>query len=110
MATRRTYRWIIWVNLGVSTIVSTAFFFILVFQCTPVSYFWNQAYGYKGYCVDRNVIPVAVVVHSILSALSDWCLGLLPVALLWNVKINRRTKVIIVILLSLGMMLVFRNR
>ncbi|KAH7021982.1 hypothetical protein EDB80DRAFT_628547 [Ilyonectria destructans] len=103
MATRRSYRWIIWVNLGVGTIVSTAFFFILVFQCKPVSYFWNQVYGEKGYCVDKDVIPVAVVVHSILSALSDWCLGLLPVALLWNVKINRRTKVTIVILLSLGM-------
>ncbi|KAF3361124.1 hypothetical protein VdG1_00733 [Verticillium dahliae VDG1] len=87
LATSRAHRWIIWANLAVIAAISAAFFFILVFQCSPPSHFWTQA----------------TTVHSCVSCLSDWCLGLLPVALLWNVKINRRTKGTIAVLLSLGM-------
>ncbi|KAH7123461.1 integral membrane protein [Dactylonectria estremocensis] len=103
LASKTIHRWIIWINLGLVTIISVAFFFILAFQCYPVSYFWRQVYGNEGHCINKEIVPYSVFVHSIVSALSDWCLGLLPIALLWHVKINRRTKAIIAILLSLGM-------
>ncbi|KAH7131285.1 hypothetical protein EDB81DRAFT_763933 [Dactylonectria macrodidyma] len=86
------HRWIIWTNLGLIAIVAIAFFFILVFQCYPVAYFWRQVYGDESHCIDKNVVAYSVIVHSIVSALSDWCLGLLPISLLWHVQINRRTK------------------
>ncbi|CRK42475.1 hypothetical protein BN1708_008761 [Verticillium longisporum] len=88
LASNKIHRWIIWINLAV---------------CSPVHFFWRQLYGIQGTCIDRNIVPYATIAHSVISALSDWCLGLLPIALLWNVDINRRTKVIIAILLSMGM-------
>ncbi|RBQ69681.1 hypothetical protein VDGD_03188 [Verticillium dahliae] len=103
LASNKIHRWIIWINLAVVSVVSIAFFFLLVFQCSPVHFFWRQLYGIQGTCIDRNIVPYATIAHSVISALSDWCLGLLPIALLWNVDINRRTKVIIAILLSMGM-------
>ncbi|KAM0287677.1 hypothetical protein ACHAQH_000206 [Verticillium albo-atrum] len=103
LASRKINRWIIWINLAVVSVVSIAFFFLLVFQCSPVHFFWRQLYGMQGSCINRNIVPYATIFHSVISALSDWCLGLLPIALLWNVDINRRTKVIIAILLSMGM-------
>ncbi|KAG7122113.1 hypothetical protein HYQ44_003011 [Verticillium longisporum] len=103
LASNKIHRWIIWINLAVVSVVSIAFFFLLVFQCSPVHFFWRQLYGIQGTCIDRNIVPYATIAHSVISALSDWCLGLLPIALLWNADINRRTKVIIAILLSMGM-------
>lgn len=102
LASERVHIWIIWINFVLITIVSIVFFFLLLFQCSPVVYFWKQVYGLQGSCVPVAVIPTAFWVHSIISSLSDWCLGLLPVAILWHVKINRRTKAIIAFLLSIG--------
>ncbi|KAH6689028.1 integral membrane protein [Plectosphaerella plurivora] len=102
LSSQRLHIWIIWINFVLIAIVSTVFFFILTFQCSPVSYFWMQVYGLKGSCIPVSVVPTAFWVHSIISSLSDWCLGLLPVAILWKVKINLRTKAIIAFLLSIG--------
>jgi hypothetical protein len=103
ITTSRAYRWIIWINFAVITIVSLEFCFALAFQCSPPSYFWMQIYGAEGKCLDKKIVITSVYVHSVFSAVSDWCLGLLPIAILWGVQINLRTKVIIALLLSLGM-------
>ena len=102
--TKRICYWIIWVNLIVGAICCITFFFILLFQCSPLNYFWRQVYGESGHCYNRSIVTTSTSVYSVLSALSDWCLGLLPIAILWSVQINLRTKVVIAALLSLGMM------
>jgi hypothetical protein len=104
IATNKVHRWILYVNLGVIWIVSIAFFFVMALQCDPPNYFWEQLLGAKGKCIDINVVPDATIAHSIISALSDWVVGLLPIALLWNVQLNRRTKVTVALLLSMGVM------
>lgn len=101
---KRWHRLVIWINLVSSALISTAFFFVLVFQCSPPRYFWRQVYGASGYCHNKLIVTYGTTVYSVLSALSDWCLGLLPIAILWSVQINRRTKVAIAGLLGLGMM------
>lgn len=105
LARSRLHRWVIWANFGIIAVISAAFFFILVFQCSPPSHFWTQVYGEdEGTCYKSRIVSTATTVHSSVCALSDWCLGLLPIALLWHVKINGRTKAIVAVLLSLGMM------
>lgn len=101
---KRWHRLVIWINLASSALFSTGFFFILVFQCSPPRYFWRQVYGENGYCHNKLIVTYGTTVYSVLSALSDWCLGLLPIAILWSVQINRRTKAAIAGLLGLGMM------
>ncbi|OLN94339.1 hypothetical protein CCHL11_02967 [Colletotrichum chlorophyti] len=103
LAINKVHRWIIYGNLIVVWMISIAFFFIMTFQCMPPSYFWKQMYGEEGSCINLNIVPDATIAHSIISALSDWCIGLLPIALLWNVKLNRRTKTLVAMLLSMGM-------
>ncbi|TDZ60811.1 hypothetical protein CTRI78_v004697 [Colletotrichum trifolii] len=103
LAPNKVHRWIIYGNLVVVWTISIAFFFIMTFQCMPPSYFWRQLYGDPGSCINYNIVPDATIAHSVISALSDWCIGLLPIFLLWNVNLNRRTKVLVAILLSMGM-------
>ena len=106
IATNKVHKWIIYVDMAIIWAVTVAFFFILLFQCSPVSYFWEQALGAKGSCMDRRVVPGATIAHSVISAVSDWVLGLLPIAMLWDVQLNKRTKATVSFLLSLGLLYV----
>jgi hypothetical protein len=40
--------------------------------------------------------------HGAISTWSDWTLGVLPIFLVWNLKMNPRTKVSVALILSLG--------
>jgi hypothetical protein len=82
---------------------SSMYFIFLVFQCTPVSLFWNRFLdAADGHCADKTTLANITYVHAALSALTDWIFGLLPVALVWRLKMNLRTKLSIVLILSLG--------
>jgi len=100
----RTHKIIIWVNMVVIWVTSLAFFLILLLQCQPLDHFWLQITGQPGTCVDPSIVGHATIVHSTVAACSDWVLGLLPIAILWDVKLNKRTKAMISFLLGLGIL------
>ena len=106
IAVKTSHKYIIYINIGVIWVVSVVYFFILVVQCSPVSFFWMQAVGAKGSCIDSKIVPAATIAYSVISAIGDWVLGLLPVAMLWNIQLNKRTKAIVSFLLSLGILYV----
>ncbi|KXJ87597.1 hypothetical protein Micbo1qcDRAFT_208214 [Microdochium bolleyi] len=83
-------------------LLSIAYLVPMAAQCVPLSHFWTQHKGSKGYCLDRRVVPVATIVHAVIGAVMDWVMALLPVAILWNVRINRRTKIGISTMLGMG--------
>ena len=87
-------------------LISTAFLGVVIFQCTPVSWYWdyNPADAYKGHCVKRNVLAGTAYAHAGISFVSDWILGLLPIWLLWNVQISRNKKIGIAFMLGLGLL------
>lgn len=78
----------------------------MLMQCTPPSFFWegpSRIPGAHGSCINKAVVPISTIVHSVLSAISDWILALLPIAMLWSVQINLRTKISVAVLLSTGL-------
>lgn len=96
------HRWIAYAVIVLNIIVSIGYWVPMLIQCIPLSYFWTAHKGAQGYCIDHTIVPMATVVHSILGAILDWILALLPIAMLWKVQINLRTKVTLSLLLSLG--------
>ncbi|ETS87520.1 hypothetical protein PFICI_01348 [Pestalotiopsis fici W106-1] len=106
LATKPWQKWTIWINITVIWLISIVYFFLMALQCLPSNYFWQGPIAVpevRGSCMDHNVVPIATIVHSIVSAVSDWTLGLLPIAMLWKVNINRRTKISIAVLLGMGL-------
>jgi hypothetical protein len=97
-------RWLIYGTMTMIICFSIFYFFLVLFQCSPVSFFWDQYEGKKGFCIDPAAVPDASIAHSVLSLTADWILGLLPVALLWHLKMDTRTKVSVAGLLSLGLL------
>lgn len=93
--------------MTLATTVGLVFFFFTIFQCHPVNFFWNQANPHKnGSCVNKSVLIGIAYMYSIGAAITDLTIGLLPVALIWNLRMNERTKMAIVGILGIGCMFV----
>jgi hypothetical protein len=90
-----------------ATAVGIIFFFFTIFQCTPVDFFWNRKQpGASGTCVSNDVLIGIAYLYSVGAAITDLTIGLLPVALIWNLRMNNRTKCAIVGILGIGCMFV----
>ncbi|KAL5349218.1 hypothetical protein ACLOAV_005506 [Pseudogymnoascus australis] len=81
------------------------FFFFLLFQCSPISYFWERlhAAGHPGggSCHTRAVIKAAYA-HAANVCLGDLTLAILPLFIVWNMTLHRRTKISVAVLLAFG--------
>lgn len=104
IAVSRTHRIIIWAVIIVTEVYSVFFFLLFLLQCRPSAYFWTQYTGGKGSCLNPNVIVNAFYGYSAISCLADWVLGIIPVFLVWNLQMNRRTKISVAAILAVGAM------
>lgn len=59
-----------------------------------------------GSCINRSPLTAVAYVYSVGAAITDLTIGLLPVALIWDLRMNRRTKIAIIAILSIGCMFV----
>lgn len=94
---------VLYCTMALAIIVGLLFFFFTIFQCSPVDLFWNRL-TQSGTCLDVNVLIAIGYVYSVGAAISDLTIGLLPAFLIWNLKMDRRKKLAIVGILSIGCM------
>ena len=99
---KRYHKWLIWGTMTGVGVFSTFYFILAIMQCQPVNYFWGQFAGEEGHCIDPSIFPNATYAHSAVSATADFILGLLPVSVIWDLKMNMRSKVSVGVVLSLG--------
>ncbi|KAJ5738848.1 hypothetical protein N7493_002003 [Penicillium malachiteum] len=89
--------------IGLTIVIGLLFFFVLTFDCDPVSYFWKQADpSSKGHCTSVDILLDIAYVYSALTIVVDFSLGVFPMFLVWNLQMNSRTKVAVSGILSLG--------
>ena len=87
--------------MAIVAIWTAGIFFFDVFECKPVEFQWDYTIQ-GGTCVSGNSLVNAAYAFSVLSVLSDWFYALLPIPMLWSVKMNQQTKAAIIVILSLG--------
>ncbi|KAF2492430.1 hypothetical protein BU16DRAFT_114088 [Lophium mytilinum] len=85
----------------VSTVQCTANFFFVIFRCgTPVGdYLIKQL---AGECATRRTNLILLYMHATVTTVTDWIFAGLPIAILWNAKMDIRTKCSVGFILSLG--------
>lgn len=98
----RWHRWIIIANLAVIWFISIGFTAACTFQCDPPGYFYDRVLGREGNCVNPLLVPYATIAHSVLAATCDFVFAALPILMLWNVRLNKRTKSSVAFMLGLG--------
>ncbi|CAI7609161.1 uncharacterized protein N7487_002112 [Penicillium crustosum] len=103
------HKLVLWVVIGVTCIIGIVFWFMLTLQCQPVEFFWqrvrllsNPHANVSGNCMNLDNIIAMAYVYSITATLCDLILGLLPIALVWNLQMNIRTKCALAGILGMG--------
>ncbi|EPS31207.1 hypothetical protein POX_h09506 [Penicillium oxalicum] len=99
----RVHRTIIFLVMGVTIAVSLMFWIALLLNCRPVSYFWDSANPTKtGTCMSLHELAMIVYVYSSFTIVCDLTLSILPIFLVWKLQMSPRTKVAVVVILSMG--------
>lgn len=104
IAASKLHKAIIWVTIAVLEIYGAFFFFLFVLQCRPSAYFWTQYTGGKGTCIDPRITVDATYVYSAVSCAADWTLGIIPIFIVWDLKMNPRKKLAVAMILAMGAM------
>ncbi|UPK93180.1 hypothetical protein LCI18_004115 [Fusarium solani-melongenae] len=101
LSVKPVYTWIIWISLAVITIWSTVIFFWNMFQCSPVEKQWDFRIT-GGQCVSADQIVSAAYAISAMTIVSDWLYAILPIPMLWTVKMTKTAKATVIVILGLG--------
>ncbi|PMD30640.1 hypothetical protein L207DRAFT_391412, partial [Hyaloscypha variabilis F] len=102
IAVHKTQKVIVWIVMIVSSLMGIYSFCLLLFQCRPITYFWGQYSGIKGSCINPMIISRTAYAFSAVSCWSDWTFCILPGFIIWNLEMNPRTKVSVLLLFALG--------
>ncbi|GJC88141.1 hypothetical protein ColLi_10979 [Colletotrichum liriopes] len=85
---------------------SVVYLFIIVFQCDPPSYYWDKFEGLQESCRPASLVPNATIGHSAVAAVSDWIIGILPMSILWKLKMKQKKKIRLLFFFGTGIMYV----
>lgn len=102
LANKKYQRVIIYANVAFVLIFSSMYFFFLLFQCAPINYLWTKYEDGHGKCLHDPILSSVTYAHCAMSALTDWVFGILPIFFVWKMRMNPRTKLSVVLILSLG--------
>ncbi|KAL8342614.1 hypothetical protein RB598_004137 [Gaeumannomyces tritici] len=95
------YKYAIWASAAIVFVWSVVLFFWNIFQCSPVEAQWDYTIpGLK--CVTSDQVVSAALALSAMTVLSDFFYALLPVPIIWQIKMTKQAKLTVMLILSLG--------
>ncbi|KAF2396965.1 hypothetical protein EJ06DRAFT_482993 [Trichodelitschia bisporula] len=100
IAVVRWQRWFIYGIMALSTVVHVCNTFVVLFQCKNPKDTLLKTLLHQ--CLPRDVILGFAYEQVAVATFCDFALAILPVSILWNTKMNSRTKFSIGCLLMLG--------
>ncbi|TGO44985.1 hypothetical protein BCON_0436g00010 [Botryotinia convoluta] len=94
------YKYLIWISLVIIWIWTIVIFVIGCVQCRPLRASWDPLT--PGVCFEPRVIANFAYAISAETIFFDWLFALLPIPMLWDIKMSLRLKCSIMVILSLG--------
>ncbi|KAL6705466.1 hypothetical protein ACN47E_006731 [Coniothyrium glycines] len=98
----KIHHWIIYSVISLTVLTGLVFLFVTILQCSPVSFFWGQAVGRKGSCIDIHIIIGLTYLYSVLSAICDFTFGIMPIVLVWGLNMSKNQKLALIPILSMA--------
>ncbi|KAJ4370766.1 hypothetical protein N0V83_005288 [Neocucurbitaria cava] len=94
--------WIIRIIMAVSAVVGVAYTSVVIFQCNPVSFWWDLNPNHTGSCLSSTLVTNFTFVVSGLNAFADWTFALLPVLIVKDLHMRMRMKVVVASVIALA--------
>ena len=80
-----------------TALTGIAFFFVAIFQCSPVNYWWKQVNpDISGSCINIKAISNVTYAYSAASILTDFIFALLPIHIVMGLQMDTKTKLALV--------------
>ncbi|KKY33028.1 putative cation-transporting atpase 4 [Diaporthe ampelina] len=98
----------IWVLLVLVGLFNIFYVFVAVFQCQPVPYYWwryAEDAPITGTCNGKKMATIPTYIAVLLGIAGDLILALLPITLIKHAKLDKKTKISVICVLSLGSLL-----
>ncbi|KAH8692329.1 hypothetical protein BGW36DRAFT_387402 [Talaromyces proteolyticus] len=89
--------WILRLSMLGTIVFGMVYLFLTIFQCRPISAWWTIP---KQGCYKPSVILGTMYTASTMNAVADWTFGLLPIFMVRELNMSRRTKVAALCILS----------
>ncbi|KXS97313.1 hypothetical protein AC578_10745 [Pseudocercospora eumusae] len=74
----------------------------LIWQCVPIDAAWDFSKKATANCYSHNTFSAIGLTNSSINCATDFLLAALPVPIIIKLQVNRRTKITLVLILSLG--------
>lgn len=97
----KALRWFLYIIIAGLVATSLECIIILIVQCQPTSAFWRPK---TGTCWDPKIRIYSIYLQAAYSVFTDLLCSLLPVVVIWNVKIPVRQKIAVCGLMAMGLM------
>ena len=97
----RTYKILLWFIISLNSVTTSASIIQLLAGCRPLEKLWNPKA--PGVCLPAKVTLVIGLSQATAAIASDWILALLPILILKNLNMARRTKIMLSILMGTGL-------
>lgn len=103
---QRWQRITIWALLVFVGLFYAAYFFIAIFACQPVQYYYTRynPIPAEGKCNSTSAATVVTYIATLLNIVSDWTLAILPATVVWQAQLDIRTKISVSVVLGIGSM------
>lgn len=99
------HKTLLYMIVASTSISSIVFFFVFIFQCIPVSFFWTRSQGNTdGKCLNPVIVVMGTYIYSVISVLCDWSMAILPWILVRKMKMVSREKILVTFVLAMGSM------
>ncbi|PWY82142.1 hypothetical protein BO70DRAFT_371111 [Aspergillus heteromorphus CBS 117.55] len=99
---RKAYLYGQYLVIAIFAIMNVIALIFILINCIPIDAAWNG--DSEGHCRPSYVLADVYYACTAVNILTDWVTAIMPVPLLWNVQINRNTKISIVGLMGLGIL------
>ena len=99
VATNKIHIWIVRMVMVLAAVFGFAFFFVLVFQCWPISDWWSLDINQK-HCIKPDIVVGLTYGVSGLNVIADWTLGILPAFVVKDLQMSVRQKRLVAVILS----------
>ncbi|KAI0144917.1 hypothetical protein BJ166DRAFT_80602 [Pestalotiopsis sp. NC0098] len=97
---QRIHHYILYLAMFCSVMTGLVFFFVTIFQCHPVTYFWWKEQD--GTCIDSGIIAALTYLYSAISVICDFTFALLPLHMIRGLQMHRKTKYALIPILGMG--------
>lgn len=103
IAVLKRYIWTLKISMVIITIWSLAIFLYEIFQCSPVEAQWDFTIK-PAKCTSGDSFVAAAYSISVMTIISDWLYAIIPIPMIWSVKMTVQKKLTVTFVLSLGIL------